>query len=141
MATTSVVPYASAMADPDSVQRWLDAYLLAWETYDADDIGALFTDTAVYRWHPWDEGDDVAVGRAAIVAGWLDERDTPGTYHGEMRPLVVTDDVAVAVGACRYYTDDSRSTVDREYRNLWELRFADDGRCEAFTEWYMRVPD
>jgi len=56
--------------DDEIVQRWLDAYNHAWTTYDPDQIGALFTDDAEYRWHPWDERDDVARGRSQIVAGW-----------------------------------------------------------------------
>ncbi|WP_327035397.1 hypothetical protein [Micromonospora ureilytica] len=25
--------------------------------------------------------------------------------------------------------------VDQEYRDLWVMRFADDGRCRSFEEW------
>ena len=128
------------MIDSDALQRWLLAYTHAWETYDPAEIGALFTDDAEYRWHPWDEGDDVARGREAIVAAWLSNRDTAGTYQGEYRPLTVHDDQAIAVGTSRYFRDDTRSAVDREYHNLWVLRFADDGRCRSFTEWYMKAP-
>ena len=128
------------MIDSDAVQRWLHAYSHAWETYDPAEIGALFTDDAEYRWHPWDEGDDVARGREEIVGAWLSSRDTAGTYEGEYRPLMVRDDQAIAVGTSRYFRDDTRSAVDREYHNLWVLRFADDGRCRSFTEWYMKAP-
>jgi hypothetical protein len=128
------------MIDSDAVQRWLLAYVHAWETYDPAEIGALFTDDAEYRWHPWDEGDDVARGRDAIVGAWLSSRDAPGTYQGEYRPLVVRDDQAIAVGTSRYFGDDTRSELDREYHNLYVLRFADDGRCRSFTEWYMKAP-
>jgi hypothetical protein len=38
--------------DAEQVQRWLDAYTHAWITYEPDEIGALFTDAAEYRWHP-----------------------------------------------------------------------------------------
>jgi hypothetical protein len=122
------------------VQRWLEAYTHAWLTYDPDAIGALFSDDAEYRWHPWDEGDDVARGRAQIVAAWLENRDPAGTYRGAYRPLVVQDDLAIAVGESLYYTDATQATPDRAYHNLWVLRFADDGRCRSFTEWYMKAP-
>ncbi len=124
----------------DAIQRWLTAYEHAWQTYDPGEIGALFTADAEYRWHPWDEGDDVARGRKAIVAAWLASRDRPGTYHGDYRPLLMQNETVIAVGTSRYYTDDTRGTLDREYHNLWVLRFAGDGRCSSFTEWYMRVP-
>ena len=128
------------MIDSTAVQGWLDAYVRAWQTNEPAEIGALFTDDAEYRWHPWDEGDAVARGREAIVAAWLEDRDDPGTFEAALRPLVVHGDLAIAVGKCRYYTDDSRSTLEHEFHNLWELRFADDGRCRAFTEWFMTAP-
>jgi len=128
------------MIDTDAVHHWLVAYDHAWQTYDPGEIGALFTDDAEYRWHPWDEGDAVARGREAIVAAWLSDRDAPGTYRGEYRPLISQNDTVVAVGTSRYYTDATRSELDREYHNLFLLRFAADGRCRSFTEWYMQAP-
>src|SRR5690242_5071159 len=68
--------------EAEQIQRWLDAYTHAWLTYEPDEISALFTDDAEYRWHPWDEGDNVARGRAQIVAAWLENRDQAGTYGG-----------------------------------------------------------
>jgi ketosteroid isomerase-like protein len=126
--------------DTESTQRWLDAYRAAWESYDTAAIGALFTDDATYRWHPWDTGDDVARGREAIVASWLDEPDEAGSFSLEMRPLVVDGSRAVAVGTCCYYTDAGRSTLEKEFHNMWDLTFDDEGRCSAFTEWYMQTP-
>lgn len=126
--------------DADQVQRWLDAYTRAWITYDPDQIGALFSDDAEYRWHPWDEGDDVARGRSEIVAAWLANPDAAGTYRGAYRPLLVSGDQAIAVGFSSYYTDDTQTTLDRVYHNLWVLRFDEEGRCRSFTEWYMKAP-
>jgi hypothetical protein len=126
--------------DTDTVQLWLDSYSHAWEKYDPAEIGALFTEDAEYRWHPWDEGDDVARGRDRIVASWLESRDAPGTYRGQYSPLLVQDDFAVAVGTSIYYTDESRVRMDRKYHNLWLLRFGAGGRCRSFTEWYMKAP-
>jgi ketosteroid isomerase-like protein len=126
--------------DAEMAQRWLDAYSHAWLTYDLDEIGALFTDDAEYRWHPWDEGDTVARGRSQIVAAWLANRDRAGTYRGSYSPLLVHDDLAIAVGVSFYYTDATQRTLDRAYHNLWILRFTDEGQCHSFTEWYMPAP-
>ena len=126
--------------DSEMVQRWLDAYVHAWAVYDPAEIGALFTDDAEYRWHPWDAGDDVARGRAQIVSAWLENRDAPGKYVGSYRPFLVKDGIAIAVGTSTYYTDGSRETLERVYHNLWVLRFTDDGRRRSFTEWYMEAP-
>jgi len=129
------------MLDVDLVQRWLDGYRSAWASYEPDAIGALFSEDAEYRWHPWDKNDDVARGRHAITAAWLMNRDAPGTYSGEYRPLLVNNQTAVAVGVSRYYTDSTRRIVDRLYHNLWILEFDDAGRCRSFTEWFMQAPE
>jgi hypothetical protein len=128
--------------DREHVQRWLEDYVAAWETYDHDRIVALFADDAEYRWHPYDDGDDVAYGPEAIAAGWVapEALDQPGTYEGQYRPVAVDGDVAVAAGVSRYFTDASRATLDKEYHNVFVLRFGPDGRCASFTEWYMQTP-
>jgi ketosteroid isomerase-like protein len=125
----------------EMVQRWLDAYSHAWITYDPGEIGALFADDVAYRWHPWDEGDDVVRGRDQIVNAWLNDHDTAGTYYGEYRPLVIQGDQAIATGMSYYYTDTTQMTLERAYHNLWVLQFTDDGKCRSFTEWYMKAPD
>ena len=126
--------------DADQVQRWLDAYMHAWITYDPDEIRALFSEDAEYRWHPWDEGDDVARGQGEIVTAWLANRDAAGTYRGAYRPLLISGDQAITEGESLYYTDATQTTLDRAYHNLWVLRFDGDGRCRSFTEWYMEHP-
>jgi hypothetical protein len=124
----------------EHVQRWLDDYAHAWETYDADDIALLFTDDAEYRWHP---ADDPEVGRDTIVHAWLNpggnasSRDEPGTYKADLRPYAVDGSRAVAVGTCTYWTDTTRSTVARIYYNNWLLEFGPDGKCRSFTEYWM----
>ena len=124
----------------ETVQAWLDAYARAWETYDADDVRALFSDNAEYRWHP---ADDPEQGRETIVEAWLNpsgnasDRDAPGTYAAELRPYAVDGHRAVAVGTCTYWADASRSKVERIYYNNWLLEFDDDGRCSSFTEYWM----
>ena len=124
----------------ETVQDWLDAYARAWETYDPEQIAALFSEGAEYRWHP---ADEPTVGRDEIVRAWVapegneSSRDEPGTYLGEYRPFSVDGNRAVAIGTSTYWTDASRSTLARLYFNNWLLEFDDDGRCSSFTEYYM----
>jgi len=117
---------------PTELQAWLDAYVAAWRSYDADAIRALFTEDAIYAYHPWDTGGDVVRGRDAIVANWLEDRDEPGSWEAAYRPGLIDGDRATAVGETRY-------TAGKVYDNLWELRF-DGGRCAEFVEWYMLRP-
>ena len=124
----------------ESVQAWLDAYERAWETYDPEQIAALFSEGAEYRWHP---ADEPVFGRDEIVRAWVapegkeSGRDSEGTYLGEYRPYAVDGHRAVAIGTSTYWTDASRSKLDRVYYNNWLLEFDDDGRCRSFTEYYM----
>jgi ketosteroid isomerase-like protein len=125
--------------DEVTVASWLERYIAAWRSYDVDEIGALFADDAVYRYHPWDEGAEAVQGREAIVASWLEAPDAPGSWVAEYRPWTVEDDRAVAVGVSRYLaTDDVPEAV---FHNVFLLRFDDEGRCGEFTDVYMRRPD
>ena len=130
--------------DHAGVQTWLDDYVAAWLSYDADDIRALFTEDIAYRYHPY---DDPIVGREAVVASWLGEsasngastRDAPGTYAARYAPVAVDNDVAVATGTSSY-REHPGGPVVRIYDNCFVMRFDTDGRCREFTEFYIRRP-
>jgi hypothetical protein len=122
--------------DTQAVAAWLDGYSRAWGTYDPEQIGALFSADAVYYYDPFSEP---VRGREAIVADWIKDRDEAGTYEGGYRPVLVAGDQAVARGHSRYLN--TNGTVEREYDNLFLLRFDADGRCAEYREWYMRKPD
>lgn len=124
--------------DETSVARWLERYVAAWRSYDPQEIGALFTDDAVYRFHPWDEGADAVRGREAIVASWLEAPDEAGSWAAEYRPYATDGSAAVAVGTSRYLaTDDAPEAV---FHNVFLLRFDGAGQCAEFTDVYMRRP-
>lgn len=121
--------------DHAAVRAWLDAYVHAWQTYDPAEIAALFTEDAVYYYHPYDEP---AKGREAIVAAWIDPpgRDAPGTYAGHYEPLVVEGPLAVAHGRSQYFEADGKAPRT-EFDNIFVMRFDEHGRCAEFREWYM----
>lgn len=120
----------AAGLDTDGVQRWLDAYVAAWHSYDPDTIRELFTADAVYAYHPW--GEPVR-GVDAIIADWLDEPDASGSWEAQYAPLMVEGDRAIATGETLYVAEGVR------YSNLFVLRFEGE-RCAEFTEWFMRHP-
>ncbi|MGH2736003.1 MAG: nuclear transport factor 2 family protein, partial [Actinomycetota bacterium] len=74
--------------EPTDLQRWLDDYVRAWESYGRDEIGALFSEDATYRYHPWDEP---VVGRAAIVEDWLSDRDSAGSFRARYEPHAIDE--------------------------------------------------
>ena len=120
----------------EDVAAWLDRYVAAWQSYDRDAIGDLFSDDAQYRYHPYDEP---VVGRGAIVDSWLEEDrvDEPGSFEARYEPYAVDGDRAVVTGASTYFEN---GAVDRIYDNVFTLRFDGEGRCTEFTEWFMQRP-
>ena len=124
------------MLDRATVTAWLDAYVHAWKTYDEKAIGNLFSEDATYFYNPYSEP---VRGRAAIVASWLEEPDTKGSYDGHYAPMVIEDNRAVANGKSRYFEQDG-STLRVEWDNIFVLQFDDEGRCTEYREWYMERP-
>jgi len=125
------------MIEIGAVRTWLDRYIDAWRSNDRDRIGALFTDDAVYRWHPWDT-DEAAQGRDAIVSAWLADPDEPSGWEMSCEPLAVSGDLGVARCQTRYFaTSEEPETL---YHNILLVRLAEDGRCFDFTEYYMKDP-
>ncbi|MGH2488628.1 MAG: nuclear transport factor 2 family protein [Candidatus Limnocylindria bacterium] len=117
---------------------WLDRYEQAWRNNDAAQIADLFTEDAVYRWHPWEEPSDGADGRDEIVQAWLDQPDDPDDWTLGCEPLAVNGELGVARCVTRY-----RATARgpaRVYHNIWLVSLTDDGRCSEFTEYYMKEP-
>jgi ketosteroid isomerase-like protein len=126
----------------EDVDRWLEAYVEAWTTYDRAKIEALFADDVSYRYHPNDEPIE---GRDAVVDSWLgegdhpdaSERDEPGTFEASYRAVAVDGDAAVAAGQSSY-RDEPGGPVARVYDNCFVMRFDSEGRCTEFTEWFMQ---
>ncbi len=129
--------------DHSAAQDWLDRYVTAWLTYEADLIGDLFTEDIAYRYHPYDEP---IMGRDAVVASWLGDgpdsastRDAIGTFDATYAPVAVDGDVVVATGTSSY-RDEPGGPVVRVYDNCFVMKFDDDERCAEFTEYYLKRP-
>jgi hypothetical protein len=117
--------------DASVVAAWVDAYVRAWNSNDPADIGRLFTDDAVYYTGPFDAPWE---GRGAIIQKWLRRQDAPGTTSFRYEVLASTSDRGVVRGWTLYHDP------EREYSNIWLLRFGPDGRCREFTEWWIKRP-
>lgn len=105
---------------------WIEAYERAWRTAGTGPLSELFADDASYRMSPY---EDAVVGLDAIGELWERERVGPDEeFEMSHEILAVDGDVAVARIEVGYATG-------AEYRDLWLIRFAADGRCRAFEEW------
>lgn len=119
----------------DAVADWIDRYLRAWDSNDPADVRALFTPDAWYRFYPWGEP---ITGHDAITAAWLDHRDEAGDHTFTWEVVAIDGEVVVLQGRTVY---GSGSSAGKDYKNLWVLRLAPDGRARDFTEWYMERGD
>jgi ketosteroid isomerase-like protein len=112
----------------DQVAAWVAAYEKAWRTSGTGALADLFTLDATYRQTPYLEP---FTGLPAIARMWELERDGPDETFSMASEIVAVDgDVAVVRLEVRY-----GEPVRQEYRDLWVLTFAGDGRCRSFEEW------
>jgi ketosteroid isomerase-like protein len=113
--------------DHSDVAGWVRMYESAWRSPGIDQLAGLFTEDVSYLVSPWDEPVE---GLAALAELWDVEREGPDEVFTMTSEIVAVDGRTAVVRTAVDYA----ATGDR-WRNLWVLRFADDGRCVAFEEW------
>jgi ketosteroid isomerase-like protein len=111
-----------------AVEAWIVAYERAWRTEGTETLGELFTEDAAYRMSPYEEP---ANGLVEIAALWEREREGHDEPF-EIQPEVVATEGEVAVIRVEVHY---LKPGGAEYRDLWIVRFAPDGRCRKFEEW------
>ena len=109
------------------LQRWVEAYERAWRAPGTEGLDDLFAADATYSMHPFAEP---VAGLQAIRLLWDEERTPDERFTMEWRIVAIDDGVGV-VWLEVHYT----APRDRLFRDLWIVRFGDDGRCSAFEEW------
>ncbi|MQA84165.1 MAG: DUF4440 domain-containing protein [Streptosporangiales bacterium] len=114
--------------DREQVAGWVAAYERAWRTPGTDVLAEVFTQDATYLQSPYEE---TVVGLPAIARMWEETRDGPDEVFRMTSDVVAVDGDTAVVRVEVYYGD----PVHQEYRDLWVMRFAEDGRCRAFEEW------
>jgi hypothetical protein len=63
---------------------------------------------------------------------WDEERDSPDEEFEMTSEIIAVDgDTAVAQVEVTY-----GDPVEEEFRDLWIMRFTEDGRCHSFEEWW-----
>ncbi|UOY02806.1 YybH family protein [Blastococcus sp. PRF04-17] len=111
--------------DRAGVMRWVAEYERVWRAGDLAGVTRLFTEDARYLTSPYSEP---RTGHAEIQDFWLD--DAGLTFEVGAEPVAVEGRDAVVRLEVRY-----GDPQPQEYRDLWVLRFASDGRVEHFEEW------
>src|SRR5258706_407529 len=114
--------------DRHGVAQWVAGYERAWRTVGVEALAGLFTPDAVYLQGPYRKP---VTGLAAIGRMWEREREGPDEPFTVTSEIVAVDgDTAVVRVEVRYHRP-----AEEEFRDLWVIRFAGDGRCRAFEEW------
>jgi ketosteroid isomerase-like protein len=116
------------MTERDSVHQWLAGYETAWRAKGTAGLAALFTEDASYLQSPYDKA---VTGLAAIGRMWEREREGPDEVFTLATEIIAVDGPVAVVRAEVSYGD----PPTQQYRDLWVIRFAGDGRCEWFEEW------
>lgn len=112
----------------DRVESWIVGYERAWRTAGTEPLQELFAKDATYQMAPYEEA---ATGLVEIGALWEREREGPDEEFTMAHEVVAVEgDTAVVRLEVQY------GGIERlQYRDLWILRFAADGRCRSFEEW------
>ena len=112
--------------DAQRLSAWVDGYERAWRSPGTEALSELFEEGASYRMSPYAEP---ARGLEEIGRLWERERDGHDEEFEISHEVVAVDgDTGVVRLAVDYATG-------ARYRDLWVLRFCQDGRCADFEEW------
>lgn len=107
---------------------WVSAYERAWRTAGTEQLRDLFTEEASYRMSPYEEP---AVGLAEIDELWDRERQGPDEEFEMAHEIVAVEEDTAVIRVEVHYG----GPEPLEYRDLWIVRIAADGRCREFEEW------
>ena len=119
--------------DRTTVERWGAEYERLWRTAGTEQLGELFAQDASYLPSPWAQPVD---GLDAIARFWESERDGPDEAFTMSSDVVAVDGVTAVVRV--FVTYDAPGGLS--WRDLWVLRFTEDGRCSSFEEWPFAPP-
>jgi uncharacterized protein (TIGR02246 family) len=117
------------MISKEQVTTWVDGYLRAWRTNEADDVAAIFSEDATYYARPQQEPWR---GRQQIVQEWLSRKDYQVNWTFEWSLVAIEDDRAVIEGIAVYAQAGT-------FANVWVITLDNDGKCIEFREWIDRV--
>ena len=114
--------------DLDAFTGWLERYFAAWATNDPVEVGALFSEDAVYSFGPF-SGE--ARGREEIVRRWVLGGVQPG-LETWFEPLAVHGERGMAHWRVSFEEGQGRTQMD----GILVCDFDAQGRCTLHREWY-----
>jgi ketosteroid isomerase-like protein len=113
-----------------AARAWVEGWTAGWENADADGIGALYAEDAVYRSHPFREPERSA--RDYALRAFADEELVQCRF-GE--PIVDGDRAAV-----EYWAVLSADGDEETLAGIALLRFGEDGRVVEQRDYWSMEP-
>jgi SnoaL-like domain len=129
----AVVDDSRVATAPDRLSAWLALFGRAWETRDAEQCAALFSEDGSYREGPFDAPLN---GRAALRAYWSELPPARPGISFAYELLAATDAGGIAHwrGAYTRAADAVRVELD----GILVITLDEEGRCRDFREWSLR---
>ena len=115
-------------------EAWLERYRNAWETRDADEAAALFSDDATYQETPF---VPPAHGKDGVHAYWTEATEHHRNVTFSHQIVSLTANTGVALWQAEYTKANSgaRSRLD----GIFLLEFDENGLCRRLREWWHRT--
>jgi hypothetical protein len=107
---------------------WVAGYERLWRTPGTELLAELFVPDASYLPSPWAQS---VRGLGAIARFWAAERKGPDEEFTMTSHVVTVDGATAVVRVLVRYG----GAVSSDWRDLWVIQFAEDGRCSSFEEW------
>ena len=114
--------------DQTAVEKWVADYERIWRTPGTVLLAELFEPAASYLPSPWAQPLE---GLDAIARFWEAERVSADEEFTMSSEVVMVHAHQAVVRVMVGYG----AQAQRPWRDLWLLRFAEDGRCSSFEEW------
>jgi hypothetical protein len=113
----------------ESVDRWAEAYRIAWETADSEAAAALFSEEGTYRDNIFQEPHE---GRTGVVEYWSGVTAAQSNVTVQMGEPFVDGERAVVEFWTTMDIDDSPVTLAGSLL----LDFDQDGLCRSLREYW-----
>ncbi len=122
------------MIDTTAIDRWLEAYQVAWRTDAPEDIAALFAPDARYFTAPF---RTPKAGVDEIVAWWVGQENSIIPWRFTCDVFAREGDRCVVRGVTGYPEGFEPGDAAETYDNIWLVTLDAEGRATEFIEYWM----
>ncbi len=114
--------------DHSQVDAWIDEYVAAWRAPGTSQLAHVFSEDIKYRPSPWKEPIQ---GLIELGEFWEEGRAGHDEVFELQSEVIALEKNTAVVRITVDYANDTPA----KWRDLWILKFNDNGLCCAFEEW------